>query len=95
VLTVTHDAVTSQLRYALSHDGPGGDRLMAVWIHSGTVEKPGAARHQLFTAGGPASGIVTLSAADRRDLAAGHLLVRFFVKSGNGSAADVPLVFPG
>jgi hypothetical protein len=47
----------------------------------------------LYATGQPASGFVTLSAADRQDLADGRLLVRFFLKNGRGSAADVPVLF--
>jgi hypothetical protein len=69
------------------------DHLFAVWLHSGTAGKPGAARHQLFAAGQPAAGSVTLSAADRKDAAEGRLLVRFYLQNGRGSAADVPVEF--
>jgi len=36
---------------------------------------------------------VALSAADRRDLANGGLLIRFFLRNGRGSAGDVPMSF--
>jgi hypothetical protein len=82
------------LSYALNVDPTGAERLSAVWIHRGTVEKPEAARHQLFAPGLPADGSVTLSFADRNDLADGRLLVRVFLRDTRGSAADVPLSFP-
>src|SRR6185503_11736429 len=68
-VNLSYDGSASRLSYALQFDPPGGDRIVAVWIHTGTAQKPGAARHQLFTAGGTPEGTVTLSAADRRDLA--------------------------
>jgi amidase len=92
VVNLTYDEATSRLQYALT-PAAHGDRLSAVWIHAGTPEKPGAARHQLFGAGEPASGAVALSFSDRRDLADGKLMVRFYARDGRGSAADVPLVF--
>jgi hypothetical protein len=64
----------------------------AIWLHSGTVEKPAAARHQLYVAGQPATGTVTLSAAERHDLADERLLVRFY-PHGSSKPTDVPLVF--
>jgi amidase len=91
-LDVSYDESMSRLSYTLHIDPASGDRIAAVWIHSGTVEKPGAARHQLFATGLPPDGEVALSAVDRRDLAAGRLLVRFFLRGSRGSA-DVPLSF--
>ena len=93
VITFSYELLTSRLSYAMTMSDADRERLDAVWIHAGTVEKPGAARHQLLGSGAPPSGVVTLSAADRRDLAAGHLLTRFYIKDVRGSAADVPLVF--
>ena len=61
VLSLSYDESTSRLNYALSIDPPGRDHVSAVWIHAGTVEKPGPARHQLFAAGQPATGTVVLS----------------------------------
>ncbi len=92
-LKLTYDETTSRLRYAIGVDAAGRDRLIGVWIHAGTVEKPGAARHQLFGGGKPADGTVTLSAADRKDLVEGRLLVRFFVRNVRGSAGDSALAF--
>ena len=66
---------------------------MAIWLHAGSPDKPGAARHQLFAVGRPQNGVVTLSAQDRRDLAEGRLLVRFYVESVKGSSGDVPVRF--
>src|SRR5262249_57181905 len=88
-----NDEGASHLQSTVTAAPAARDRLFAVWLHSGTSEKPGAARHQLFAAGQPAAGSVTLSAADRKDAAEGHLLVRFYVQNGRGSAADVPVEF--
>lgn len=93
VLSLSYDESTSRLNYALSIDPSGRDQISAVWIHAGTVEKPGGARHQLFAAGQPTTGTVMLSDADRRDMADGRLLVRFFLRNGPGSAGDAPLLF--
>jgi Asp-tRNA(Asn)/Glu-tRNA(Gln) amidotransferase A subunit family amidase len=93
VVNLTYDESTSRLQYALNVPSAGGDQLAAVWIHAGTVEKPGAARHQLFGQGLPTTGAVTLAAADRKDLAEGRLLVRFYLRNGRGSTGDVPVSF--
>jgi Asp-tRNA(Asn)/Glu-tRNA(Gln) amidotransferase A subunit family amidase len=93
-LRLAYDATTSRLQYALGVAPAGRDRLAAVWIHAGTVEKPGAARHQLLGGGRSTEGTVTLSAADRKDLSEGRLLVRFFVRGVRGSAGDVSVSFP-
>jgi amidase len=92
-MALTYDQTTAQLRYALAQEPRSSDEVSAIWLHTGTIEKPGAARHQLY-ARGHREGTVTLSAVDRRDLAAGRLLIRFFTASGRGSAGDVPLRFP-
>jgi hypothetical protein len=69
------------------------ERMDTVWIHSGTIEKPGAARHELFGARRSTQGSFTVSAADRADLADGRLIVRFYLHDAAGSAGDVPLSF--
>jgi tetratricopeptide (TPR) repeat protein len=93
LVNFSYDVITSRVSYTLRADPSNMDRLLAVWIHSGTMEKPGAARHQLWAGGLPPSGLVTLSSADRRDLADGHLLARFYLKDGRGSASDIQLTF--
>jgi Asp-tRNA(Asn)/Glu-tRNA(Gln) amidotransferase A subunit family amidase len=93
VLSLTFDESTSRLDYSLNISPAARHQLSAVWMHAGTAEKPGAARHQLFASGLSTSGVVVLSAADRRDLMNGSVLVRFYLHSGRGSAADVPLSF--
>jgi amidase len=93
VVNLSYDESTSRLQYTLSVPPAGGVQLSAVWIHAGTVDKPGAARHQLFASGLPNTGTITLAAADRKDLAEGRLLVRFYLRNGRGSAGDVPVSF--
>lgn len=93
VVSLSYDESTSRLDYMLRIDRSGRDQISAVWIHAGTAEKPGAARHQLFAPGQPTTGTVMLSDADRRDMADGRLLVRFFLRNGRGSTGDVPLSF--
>jgi len=90
---LAYDESASQLQYAVTAAPAARDHLLAVWLHSGTTGKPGAARHQLFAPGQPAAGRVMLSAADRKDAAEGRLLVRFYLQNGRGSAADVPVEF--
>ena len=86
-------APRDDLQYSLSGDAAAVDKLSAVWIHAGSAAKPGAARHQLFGADRAPAGTVTLAAADRRDLAEGGLLARFYLRNGRGSAADVQVSF--
>jgi Asp-tRNA(Asn)/Glu-tRNA(Gln) amidotransferase A subunit family amidase len=93
VMNLRYDATAARLDYTLNIDPALRDQISAVWIHAGTVEKPGAARHQLFAPGLPPTGTVLLSAADRRDLADKGLLIRFFLRNSRGSAGDVPLSF--
>ena len=64
----------------------------AIWLHSGTADKPGAARLRLLGPGLPVSGWVVLAAADRRDLAAGRLLIRLY-PSDRSTPRDLPLTF--
>jgi tetratricopeptide (TPR) repeat protein len=93
MVSFSYDTVASRLNYTLKASQPRLDQLVAVWLHSGTTDKPGAARHQLFGAGEPLSGSVILSSADRRDLSDNHLLARLYVRDKPGSAGDVPLIF--
>jgi Asp-tRNA(Asn)/Glu-tRNA(Gln) amidotransferase A subunit family amidase len=75
-LRLTFDLVASRLDYAVT--AGGGHAARAVWLHAGTPEKPGAARHRVLWPGSPQSGSIVLTAADRRDLRAGQLLLRQF-----------------
>jgi amidase len=88
IVALTYDETTARLQYALKNSGPGADRLSAIWIHTGG-DKPAAARHQLYAAGQSPTGTITLSSADRRDLADGRLVARFYLRDHAGSAGDV------
>jgi Asp-tRNA(Asn)/Glu-tRNA(Gln) amidotransferase A subunit family amidase len=93
VLRLDFDETTSRLQYELIVRPQAAETISSIWIHSGTVDKPGAARHLLFAPGQPLRGTVTLSFADRRDLAQGRLIARLFWGNRPGSA-DVALMFP-
>jgi amidase len=93
VVEVTYDAAASRMDYTLRIQPAVAERLYSVWIHSGTVEKPGAARHELFGSGRSTTGNIIVSAADRADLAEGRLIVRFYLRDVQGSAGDVTLSF--
>jgi amidase len=90
-LTLTYDATTSRLDYSATPN-PASVGIDAIWLHSGTVEKPGAARLRLVGPGQPVTGRVVLAAADRRDLAAGRLLIRLY-PSDRSTPRDLPLTF--
>ncbi len=87
----TYEPTTSRLRYVLRGASTSRDRISAIWLHSGTLDKPGAARQRVFSMGQPVRGELMLSHADRQDIAAGRLLVRIFREGTAGSAQDVPL----
>jgi hypothetical protein len=93
VLDLTYDEPAARMDYTLRIQPALADRMYAVWIHSGTVEKPGAARHELFGARRSTAGSIAVSAADRADLAQGRLIVRFYLREVQGSAGDVVLSF--
>lgn len=93
VVNLSVDETMSRLDYAVRIDPSGREDVSAVWIHAGTVEKPGAARHQIYVPGQPTSGSLSLSAADRKDVASGTMLLRFFLRNQPGSAGDLPLLF--
>jgi amidase len=90
-LKLTYDETTSRLQYALTTTA--GDPPAAVWIHLGTPSKPGAGRHLLFGPGQPMAGSVTLAAVDRKALAEGALMVRFFPRDARGAVADASIAF--
>lgn len=92
-LDLSYDETTSRLDYSLHIDPSAADRIDAVWIHAGTVDKPGAGQHLLFAAGQPTIGSVALSAVNRKNLADGRLIVRVFLRGVKGSAADSTLSF--
>lgn len=91
---LSFDEALSRLHYTVRGERAARDQLSAVWIHAGTVEKPGAARHQIYVPGQPTSGSVILSAADRKDIANGTMVLRFFARNHPGSAGNVLLRFP-
>jgi hypothetical protein len=92
-MNLSYDETQSRLQYTLSLDSMAADRLSAIWIHVGTRDKPGAARHQLFGSGQASSGDVTLAALDRAALNDGRLLLRFYPRDGRGAVAEVPITF--
>ena len=93
MVNLRYDSTTAFLQYDIKLDVADRDRLESLWIHAGTPEKPGAGRHQIYTARQPLTGQLRLSSRDRTDLNEGRLLVRFFMRDKSGSAADVPLRF--
>ncbi len=93
-ISLAYDAVTSRLEYSLKATPAGLERVAAIWLHAGTADKPGAARHVLFRQGGPLGGAITLTAADRRDLAERRWLVRIYLRGRVGSAEDHAISFP-
>jgi hypothetical protein len=89
------EATTSRLTYRLDADALRRDEVTAVWIHRAAEGKPAAALHQLF--GGAATaptGTLTLSYADRRDLAAGQLVLRVYSRRTPLGGEPVKLAFP-
>ena len=91
-LDFTYDQTTSRLQFALTQDPKQKDRVASIWLHSGTREQVGAARHQLFHArsGAATTGSVLLSAGDRRDLQEGSLSVRLY-PTGPGERVTIHL----
>ena len=92
VLKLTYDEPTARLQYALTLDAAAGERVSAVWLHLGTPAKPGAGRHLLFGPAQPPAGTVTLAAVDRKAIAEGTLMVRFFPRDARGAIDSVPIV---
>ena len=86
-----YDETTARLQYTVTTTA--GDPPSTIWIHLGTPAKPGAGRHLLFGSGQAAAGTVTLAAIDRKALADGALMVRFFPRDGRGTIGDVPIAF--
>jgi amidase len=93
VLEMTYDEPGARMDYTFRIDPAVAERLHSVWIHTGTVEKPGAARHELFGADRSTTGRFSVSAADRADLSDGRSIVRFYLRDVPGSAGDVALSF--
>jgi amidase len=84
---LTYDVTTSRLRYSLMRDAKQPTAASAIWLHSGTRDSVGAARHQLVNARGhnASSGEFKLSGSDRRDLQEGRLSLRFYPRGGGES----------
>jgi Asp-tRNA(Asn)/Glu-tRNA(Gln) amidotransferase A subunit family amidase len=93
-VVLSFDVTTSRLDYTIATDPKQPATIAAIWLHSGTPEKPSAARHQLFHARAQATpagkGTVTLSSADRRDLSEGRVSIRFY-PSGTGELVTIHL----
>jgi Asp-tRNA(Asn)/Glu-tRNA(Gln) amidotransferase A subunit family amidase len=90
-ISLSYDQTTAVLSYTMNVSPSFKDGMTAIWLHGGTPGKPGSARHLLYSTGGSTTGTITLSSADRRDLADGHLMLRLYLPSKPGSAADVTL----
>lgn len=93
LLELTYDESAARLDYTFKLQPGVADRLASVWIHAGVVEKPGAARHELFGARRATVGTIDVSAADRADIEAGRSIVRFYLRGVPGSAGDMPISF--
>ena len=94
VLNLVYDETASRLQYIVKATPASLERASAIWLHAGTADKPGAARHLLFREGGALAGSILLTAADRGDLAEGRWLVRVYLRDRAGSAGDHPISFP-
>jgi hypothetical protein len=91
---LSYDETTGRVRFSITvpRKGPAP---AAIWWHSGTRDKVGAARHQLFSAraqGGRdrVDGEIVLSFNDRRDLRQGEVSLRFY-PGGSGESVTVHL----
>jgi Asp-tRNA(Asn)/Glu-tRNA(Gln) amidotransferase A subunit family amidase len=76
VVDFAYDTTTARLSYKTVFAPKRGERVAAVWIQRGTVDKPAAALHQLLPAA--PSGSVVLTYSDRENLAAGRLILRVY-----------------
>ena len=76
VVDFTFDPTTSRLTYKTSFAPKRHERVNAIWIQRGTIDKPSAALHQLLPAASP--GSVVLSYVDRDNLAGGRLILRVY-----------------
>lgn len=91
-LGLNYDVPTARLSYqgTVKHNG---DDLLAVWLHRGTMDKPGPAFQQLTLApDGNSSGALTLSFAERRALQTGQLYVELYTRRHPTGALRVPVV---
>jgi amidase len=93
-IVLSFDVTTSRLDFSIAADPKQSSPIGAIWLQSGTVEKPGAARHRLYGAragtGLTTKGSVIVSSGDRKDLNEGRALVRFY-PAGSGESVTVHL----
>ena len=92
-IALTYDVTTSRVDYTVTPEPKAPLTTTVIWLHTGTSDKPGAARHRLAApaaAGARATGSITLATGDRSDLEAGHTLLRLFT----GAAAPVTVPVP-
>jgi amidase len=83
---LVYDETTSRLRFTMTSSAKQPQTNAAIWLHSGTDDKVGAERHQLFNArASRTEGELVLSAADRRDLRDGRASLRFYPRGGGES----------
>jgi Asp-tRNA(Asn)/Glu-tRNA(Gln) amidotransferase A subunit family amidase len=89
---LTYDPTTARLQFVVSPAAKGKPGVSAIWLHSGTSDEVGAARHALFSAraGTVLTGDVSLAARDRQDLGEGRLSLRFY-PAGPGEHVTVHL----
>jgi len=79
VVDASYDETTGRLTYKTSYALKREERVTAIWLHRSAGDKVGAAVHLLSGGTGTsAQGTVTLSYADRADLAAGKLRLRVY-----------------
>ena len=88
---MTYDETQAKLEFSWSAD-PDAAGVIAAWLHTGTAEKPGAARYPLYGPGHQRSGSALLAHLDRRALAEGRSLVRVY-RRGEPRPQDLPLGF--
>jgi amidase len=94
-LKFEYDRTRSQLKYEANVER-GRESVLAIWLHRGSKEKPGAAVHELLRVpDSRASGMVTLSYVDRRELEAGRMLARIFTTRGSTIDLAIERLPPG
>lgn len=86
VIEFGYDETTSRLSYKTIFAPRRAEQVTAIWIHRHGGDKPGAAVHQLFGAGLSQGTTLVLSSADRANLAAGRLRVRYYTRQNPGGA---------
>jgi hypothetical protein len=94
-VALAYDVTTSRLDYTITPEPKVPLTHVLLWLHTGTAEKPGAARHRLVApaaAGVRSTGSVTLTSSDRDDLEKGHLLLRFFTAAPEPVTVAIPPV---